>query len=187
MDADRLRTGEMIAGISAVALLIIMFLPWFGIGGAAGDALQQAQDLGFAPDVSTSANAWESFDFIDLVLLLTVIVAIGTAVATATATNVALPVAASAITAGLGILSTLLVLYRLIDPPFDASRKFGVFVGLIAAAGIAYGGWRLMEEESLGYDEAAPGGDAPPPPPPAQAPPPPQAPRPPPPQAPPPG
>ena len=35
------------------------------------------------------------------------------------AQTVALPVAASAITAGLGILSTLLVLYRIIDPPCE--------------------------------------------------------------------
>jgi hypothetical protein len=173
MDADRLRTGELIAGVSAVALLIIMFLPWFGLGGAAGEALEQAQDLGLAPEVDTSANAWQSFDFIDLVLLVTIVVAAGLAIATMAAQTVALPVAASSITAGLGILSTLLVLYRLVDPPFDASRKFGAFLGLIAAAGIAYGGWRAMQEEGTSFGGEAdrvgdrgPGGSEPPPPPP---------------------
>jgi hypothetical protein len=173
MDADRLRTGELIAGVSAVALLIIMFLPWFGLGGAAGEALEQAQDLGLAPEIDTSANAWQSFDFIDLVLLVTIVVAAGLAVATMAAQTVALPVAASSITAGLGILSTLLVLYRLVDPPFDASRKLGAFLGLIAAAGIAYGGWRAMQEEGTSFGGEAdrvgdrgPGGGEPPPPPP---------------------
>jgi hypothetical protein len=155
MDADRLRRGELIAGLSALALLIIMFLPWFGIGGVAEEALEQAQDFGFAADVETSANAWESFDFIDIVLLVTVIVAGALAVSAMMAQSVALPVAVSALTAGLGILSTLLVLYRLLDTPFDASRKFGVFLGLIAAAGIAYGGWLAMQEEGTTFSGEA--------------------------------
>jgi quinol-cytochrome oxidoreductase complex cytochrome b subunit len=170
MDADRLRTGELIAAVSAVALFIIMFLPWFGVGGVAGEALEQAQDLGFAGEVDTSANAWESFDFIDLVLLVTIVVAVGLAAATMAAQTVALPVAASAITAGLGILSTLLIIYRIIDPPGDADRKFWVFLGLIAAAGIAYGGWRAMQEEGTSFggeaDRVRGRGEPPPPPPP---------------------
>jgi hypothetical protein len=89
-------------------------------------------------------------------------------------TSVNLPVAASALTAGLGILATLLILYRIIDPPGDAAREFGVFLGLIAAAGIAVGGWLSMQEEGttfageydrFGGGPSDPG--APPPPPPA--------------------
>ncbi len=171
MDADRLRTGELVAGISAVALFIIMFLPWFGfdLGGAAEDAANQ---LGVSIDVpDANFNAWESFDFIDIVLFVTVIVAVAFAVATAMSQTVALPVAASAITAGLGILSTVLIIYRLIDTPSDADRKYGVFLGLIAAAGIAYGGWRSMQEEGTSFGDQADRlqggrGAAPPPPPP---------------------
>jgi hypothetical protein len=171
MDASRLTRGEQVAAIAGIALLVIMFLPWFGIGGVAGEALEQAQDLGFAPDVSTSANAWESFDVIDLVLLLTVIAAVGVAVAAMMAQTVALPIAASAITAGLGILSTVLVAYRLLDPPYDASRKFGAFLGLIAAAGVAYGGWLAMQEEGATFADQVPGAGETPPPPPPPAPP----------------
>ncbi len=171
MDASRLTRGEQVAAIAGIALLVIMFLPWFGIGGAAGEAIEQAQDLGFAPDVSTSANAWESFDVIDLVLLLTVVAAVGVAVAAMMAQTVAMPIAASAITAGLGILSTVLVAYRLLDPPYDASRKFGAFLGLIAAAGVAYGGWLAMQEEGATFGDQVPGAGEAPPPPPAPAPP----------------
>jgi hypothetical protein len=155
MEASRLRTGELIAGVSAVALFIIMFLPWFGIdfGGA-----EIAEDLGVAvPEASADFNAWESFDFIDIVLLVTILVAVGLAVASAMAQTVALPVAASALTAGLGILSTLLVLYRVLDPVGEdgVERKFWLFVGLIAAAGIAYGGWRAMQEEGTTFGQQA--------------------------------
>ena len=172
MDTSRLRTGELIAGISAVALFIIMFLPWFGFDVGGGEV---AEDLGIAvPDVSADFNAWESFDFIDLVLLLTIVVAVGLAVATAMAQTVSLPVAASALTAGLGILSTLLILYRILDPPGEADREFWVFVGLVAAAGIAYGGWRSMQEEGTTFgaqadrlqDRVGGPGEGPPPPPP---------------------
>ncbi|MGH2951927.1 MAG: hypothetical protein ACRDKX_07790 [Solirubrobacterales bacterium] len=172
MDTSRLRTGELIAGVAAVALFIIMFLPWFGFDVGGGEV---AEDLGIAvPEVSADFNAWESFDFIDLVLLLTIIVAVGLAVATAMAQTVSLPVAASALTAGLGILSTILVLYRIINPPGEADREFWVFVGLIAAGAIAYGGWRSMQEEGTSFgaqadrlqDRTGGPSDRPPPPPP---------------------
>ncbi len=154
LDAGRLSRGELIAGISGVALFIFMFFSWFGVAGA-GEVLDQAADLGIVIDLDTSANAWQAFDFIDLVLLLTVIVSVGVAIATAMAKNVNLPVAGSALTAGLGIIATLLVLYRIIDPPFDAGREIGVWLGLIASAGIAFGGWTAMQEQG-----GAPGGGA---------------------------
>ena len=73
------------------------------------------------------------------------------------------PVAISAITAGLGILSVVLILFRIISPPdfgvgdfgdiagVDVGRKIGVFLGLIAAGGIAYGGWTAMQEEGTSF------------------------------------
>ena len=57
---------------------------------------------------------------------------------------------------GSGYLTTLLVLYRLIDPPVEGlDRAYGVFLGLIASAGIAYGGWRAMEEEGTTFGDQA--------------------------------
>jgi hypothetical protein len=120
-------------------------------------------------------------EWIRWILLITAIVAIGGALMTANAQSVNTPVAISAITAGLGIFSVLLILFRIIDPPnsgdipdgFDISitRKIGVFLGLIAAGGIAYGGWKAMEEEGTSFRHQADqvqnrGGDPPPPPPP---------------------
>ena len=115
-------------------------------------------------------------------MLLTIIAAIALAAMTAMGSQVNMPVAMSAIVAGLGILTTLLVLYRLIDPPAEGlDRSYGVFLGLIASAGIAYGGWRAMEEEGTSFGDQADnlqapggsGGGAPPPaePPPAAPPP----------------
>jgi hypothetical protein len=175
MDLTRVSRGALIAGISGVALFIIMWLPWFGLLGAFGEIAEGFAVPG-AAEVDDNINAWQSFDFIDLVLLAAVIVAVGLAVMTAMGSSVNLPVAASALTAGIGVLATLLILYRILDPPFDADREIGVFLGLIAAAGIAVGGWLSMQEEGttfsgeydrFGGGPSDPGAPPPPPPPPA--------------------
>jgi hypothetical protein len=181
MEVDRLRRGELIAGISGVVLIIVMFLGWWGAPGVEGIDIEGIAE---AAGVDTTANAWELADFMDIIWFLTGLVAIGLALATAMARTVSLPVAASALTAGLGILSTILILYRIIDPPYEADREFWVFVGLIAAAGIAYGGWLSMQEEGTTFAGEAdrlqdrvggpdePGPPPPPPPPPTSPPPP---------------
>lgn len=165
---ENLRTGEKIAGASGVALLLIMFIfDWFKV---------EAGVEGFG--ISAGGNAWEWFGFIDIVLFVAAICAIALAVVAATQSDVNMPVALSAITAALGGLATLLVLYRIISPPdggagdlVDVSRSIGVFLGLIAAAGIAYGGWLAMQEEGTSFSDqrdrlqGGGGGDQPPPPP----------------------
>ncbi len=64
----------------------------------------------------------------------------------------------------LGGLSTLLVLFRIIDPPsfgsfggvsVDGTLEIGIFLGLITAAGIAYGGYRAMQEEGSTFSGTA--------------------------------
>ena len=178
MDTNRLRTGELIAAIAAVLLFIVMFLSWFGAPDIdTGVPGLDVEGFAEASGLDTTANAWQSFSFIDIILMITILVAVGLAAAKAMARNVALPVAASALTAGLGILSTLLILYRIIDPPSDADREIFVFVGLVLAAAIAFGGWRSMQEEGTTFAGEAdrlgdrtggdkPGGTGTPPPPP---------------------
>jgi len=187
MDVNRLNMGEKIAGISGIVLLILMtFIDWF-----------------------EGLNAWQAFGLIDFVLLLAVAAAVALAVLAATQSNVDLPIALSTVVTGLGALSVILIIFRIISPPdfgldeffgqdAEIGRSIGVFLGLIAAAGIAAGGWLAMQDEGASFGDVGGGGAAPPPPPggggappPAQqqppaAPPPQQAPPPPPPQQPPP-
>jgi hypothetical protein len=185
MDFTRLTQGEKIAGVSGVALILIMFLfSWYAVE-AVGESV---------PD--SGANAWQAFSFIDIVLFITVAAAIGLALISASQTEVGLPVAASALVAGLGIVSAILIFYRIIDTPGDLGlageafdievvRKIGVWLGLIAAIGVAYGGWRAMQEEGTSFGEEADrfgadeGPAAAPAPPPSSAPPPPPPPPPP--------
>lgn len=147
MDVSRVSLGEMIAGISALALFIFMFLPWFGVDSVEGFGVG---------DIGANANAWESFSFIDILLFLAVVVVLALVLTRAAANTPDLPQSPATIIAAAGALAVVLVLFRLIFPPgvdtgvvdvdVDLGRKIGVFLGLIASAGIAYGGWRAMNE-----------------------------------------
>jgi hypothetical protein len=151
----------MIAAVSGLLLFIVMFFNWFGISAAdAGDiSIDNARDLaGFVDSLSADRvdiNAWQAFSFIDIILLIAIVAAIGLAGLKANSQSVNMPVAASAITAGLGILATILVLFRIIVTPYDLGRDFFVWVGLILAAGIAYGGWMAMQEEGTSFSAQA--------------------------------
>lgn len=185
MDVDKLSTGEKIAGVSAVLLFIFMFFDWFGV--------KVSDSNGFSGTVSgAGGSAWDALDFIPIVLVITIVVALVNVFMRFSDSAYEPPVSLNVAVAVLGGLSTLLVLYRIIDPPgfgsfggvsIDATREFGIFLGLIAAAGIAYGGYRGMQEEGTSFsgtaDRLSGGGPAdgppppPPPPPPSSTPPPP--------------
>lgn len=184
MDVDRLSTGEKIVGISAVLLFIFMFFDWFSVDISGGEGLFS---------VSYGGSAWEAFSYIDLFLLLTVLVAVAVVVIRLTDALVEPPVSLSAVAAVLGGISVLLILYRIIDPPGDTegltgveiNPALGIFLGLIAAVGIAYGGYRAMKEEGTSFGEigdqfssrGGPGGGGPTQPPSSTPPPPPPKPR----------
>lgn len=129
-----------ILGASGVALLIFMLLPWYGI-----DTGDFGGDLGGGVDVP-SLSAWEVFSYTDLLLFVTGAVAIASFVLSSQSN----PAAGQAIQAatGLGGLMTLVVLFRMVNPPGDGglNLKFGVFLGLIAAVGVAYGAFKSMSD-----------------------------------------
>lgn len=199
MEADRLSTGEKISAVSAILLFVFMFFDWFGV--------EVSGVPGFSGTVSGSGggSAWDALDVIPIFLMLAIVAAIGVAVIRLTDADVEPPVSMNAIVAGLGGFAVLLILYRIVSPPdfgsfggvsVDATLKFGIFLGLIAAAGIAYGGYAAMREEGATFGGEAdrlggsgpqpPAGTPPPPPPAQQPPPPPQSQQPPPPPPPPP-
>jgi hypothetical protein len=143
MNVDKLSTGEKIAGVAAIVLFISMFFAWFGFEnpGAA---------LGIGGG-SITFNAWESFDLIDLILFVTVVVTVGSLIAKASDALIDFPF--NPVVTILGGLCVLLVLYRIVDPPGGSDREWGVFLGLILAALVTYGGYRAMEEEGSSFAE----------------------------------
>ena len=150
----------MIAGISGALLFIFMFFSWYGSGSEFAQQIEQAEEaLGVDASIEgldTTVNAWQAFDFTDLILLLAVLVSVGLAVMTLAGASSGLPVAGSALTCGVGVLAFLFVLYRTLDPPIDdAEREIGLWLGLLATAGIAVGGYLGMQEEGTSFGEQA--------------------------------
>jgi hypothetical protein len=181
MDFAALNRGEKIAGIAGLALIVIEFLAWWG-GPSVSATVNGITVANFQ---GGSFSAWEAADFMDVIWFITGLSGIALALLAASDYDVGVPVAMSAVTTLLGALSTLLIVYRLIDPPYDLTRKYGVFLGLIAAAGVAFGGWLAMQEEgtsfageadrfrgggSGGAGTGGTGAGAPPPPPPPPSP-----------------
>ena len=161
---------ERIAAVSAILLFIFMFFDWFGVEVSGG---------GFSGSVpGAGGSAWDALDFIPIVLVVTVVVALINAALRLSDSPYEPPVSLNIAVAVLGGISALLVLFRIIDPPsfgsisgvsLDGTVEFGIFLGLIAAIGIAYGGYRGMQEEGTSFSDAADrlsGGSGPPPPPP---------------------
>jgi hypothetical protein len=157
MDVDKLNTGEKIAAVSGVLLFIFMFFDWFGVevSGAGGFS-------GSVP--GAGGSAWDVLDFIPIVLIITIVVALISAGLRLSESDYEPPVSLNVAVAVLGGISTLLVLFRIIDPPsfgsfggvsVDGTVEFGIFLGLLASAGIAYGGYRGMQEEGSSFGGTA--------------------------------
>ena len=132
MDLRRLRAGEWITALSGVALLVSLFLPWYG-DGAEGDA-----------------SGWQALAVVDLALALVAAFGVALLVITASQRVPAVPIALSAIVTLVGMIGVVLVLIRLADAPdgFDG-REVGVWLGLVAAIGVVAGGALAMRDERL--------------------------------------
>lgn len=156
MDLGKLRRGEMIAAVGGIVLLVAMFfVDWYAGGADVSTPFGEVsvKGAGFGP--------WDGQGFTgtiaDLVILAAAIAAIGLAVVTATSRTVALPVAASALTAGLGIVAVVMVLLRMVFQPGPnefIELRFGIWLGLISCAVIAFGGWDAMREEGTSFEDA---------------------------------
>jgi hypothetical protein len=128
----------MIAAVSGLLLVLVMFMSWFDLSGGSASVAVVGLD--------TTENAWQAFQFIDVVLFLAALAAIAAAVISAGEKSARAPFPPEALAFGLGVLSTILVLYRILNPIADAGRKLGLFLGFLASAGIAAGSWMAMRE-----------------------------------------
>ncbi len=170
MDVDKLNTGEKIAGVSAVLLFIFMFFDWFGV-----EISGEEGSISFGS--GSGGNAWDALDFIPIVLVVAIVVALVNVFLRLSDSDYEPPISLNVAVAVLGGIAALLVLYRIISPPSfgsfggvsaDATLEFGIFLGLLASIGIAFGGYKGMQEEGSSFsgtaDKLSGGGNPPPPP-----------------------
>ena len=145
MDSSKLGVGEMVAGIGGLALFVFMFLPWYGVDSVGGFGISGGD-----------ASAWEAFSFIDILLFLVSVVVVGLVIAQLAETTPEMPAPPAQIIMIAGIVALVLIVFRLVFAPgvdsgdididVDLGREIGIFLALIAAAAIAYGGWRATNE-----------------------------------------
>jgi hypothetical protein len=155
MDLGKIRGGQLIAAIGGIVLLIsLLFLNWYGVGASVQTSFGSIS-------VGADFGAWDGQGFAgtiaNLIMLAAGIAAVGLALLTATSRTVALPVAASALTAGLGFAAVAMVVLRILFQPGPnavVDLKFGIFVALVGALAIAYGGWQSMQEEGTSFEQA---------------------------------
>lgn len=141
----RLRSGENIAAGGAIALAVCMFLlPWYGLTGRLERALSK---LGAA----TSVNGWNGLTINHWLMLATILMALALFLFQGLSPGPALPASLSVLATVLGIITSLVLIDRvLIDTPFSSpliETKFGAYLGLLSALGLTYGAARSLREE----------------------------------------
>ena len=143
MKLRRLRSGERLALGGGIALAILLGFDWFFL--STPDARVGAHESGIR------ALGW----FATLLMLGAIVAALAMTFAAVTQRAAAVPVVGAVFTALLGILATLAIAVRLIAQPglgvdagnADVDLELGAWLGLLAAAAIAFGGWRAMADE----------------------------------------
>ena len=143
---SRLRAGEWIAVAGAGALLVTLFLPWFGVV--------------HIDSTGSWGSGWDALGWLVVAVALGAIgCAAWLAIANATGGPVAQSVAASVLTATAGTLAfVVLALRTLVFQPGPNELivlRYGAWLGLLAAVVLAVGGWQALKDERTGAPESA--------------------------------
>jgi hypothetical protein len=152
---SRLRAGEWTAGFGAAALLVTLFLPWFGV-----DAPPLSGNLAAPVLAEGGTNGWDTLGWVVLVLALAAS-ACGAWLALANALNrpVAQAVAASVLTASVGTCALVVLALRVLvfqpGPNELVVVRYGAWLGLLAALMLAVGGWWAIKDERTDAPESA--------------------------------
>jgi hypothetical protein len=127
MLGERLSQGQVISAVFGIALLVATFLPWYGGGGV-------------------DFTLWDGSTF-DIYLAITGAAALlPAALALTDAAEEFSFVSAAAFLLG-AVGAILVIAFLTVDFPDGADREIGAWLGLVATLGVAFGGFRAMQEE----------------------------------------
>ena len=143
MTLTKVRAGDVLAGVGGLALLVVMFFPWYEF---LEGVYQGTRDI---PIGDTRQSAWEAFSALDVALVLLALLGIAVLATTAFERTTAFPVAAVTLTAFIGTLTSVWMLIRLLNPPgpnFAADRLWGAWVGTLLVLAITAGAWWSMRD-----------------------------------------
>ena len=146
----KLRTGEVLAALGAIALVVILFADWFALETGTGRE-------------GVSTTGWASLGWLVIALLvLTALAALWLAVATVVR-SVAEAVMAGVVTTTLAVAAVLVLLVRIATQPdlgvgapnALVDVRFAAWVGVICTVVIAVGGFIALRDERVDAPESA--------------------------------
>ncbi|HEY1689968.1 MAG TPA: hypothetical protein VGF95_14030 [Solirubrobacteraceae bacterium] len=131
---------QRLAAVSAFALFVTMFLPWYQQNGVTRGVL-----------ISRDLNAFAVFSFIEGAILLAALLVLVTLFLRAEGRHLRLPGSDGAVVLAAGAWTALLLIIRLFDKPgvsgdgaaADVGVQWGIFFALAAAGLLSYAGARL--------------------------------------------
>ncbi len=130
---SRLRGGERLAGVGALALLVALSLPWFG-----------------------EHTGWSALGWVVVALLVAdVLLVLWLLAATVAPGRLAQAVAAGVVLSAFGTLVALVLVVRVGALPPDGDARPAAWLGLVAALAMAGGGWWAIADERTGAPESA--------------------------------
>ncbi|HEX3975018.1 MAG TPA: hypothetical protein VHW96_02080 [Solirubrobacteraceae bacterium] len=133
MQFSRLRRGEIIAALSALALVVLVFaVPWVSFSDPGGG--------------HTSANGWTSFPTLRWLILVTAALGLALGYLQATRSAPAFPAAVDVVLVTLAAITTLVLFIRLLTG--DGSPQVGGWLGLMVTAGITVGAATSLRQEA---------------------------------------
>lgn len=163
---QRLRPSDWALALAALVLFVaLFFLHWYG-GNISG--LPSGSQISGA---TVEASGWEAFTSSRWVWLVTIVLALGSLLASAADYELDGPLRLSEIVTGLAAVSCGLIVYRIAHHPSASASagslhisygiKFGIWLGLIAALGIATAGYLRSQSKPAPLDStSAPSGEA---------------------------
>ena len=153
MDLRRLRTGEWIAAVAGVALLLLMNLNWYSVKVPAGQGVEGVPD-------PIPASAWDVFSVLDLCMALSAVLAIGLLVLVAMARSASVGISAQSLSVLFAGVVAIMAVIRLVSIPggyvddqtpidVTTSRSVVAYLGTLAAVAIPVGLVVAMRDERL--------------------------------------
>ncbi len=150
MKLSRLRSGEKTALAGAVALAVLLAFDWFFL--STPDARVGQHESGIR------SLGW----FAELLLIFAILATFALVFFTVTQRAVAVPLLMAIFTTVLGFAAFVAIGVRLVAQPglgvdagnADVEVELPAYLGLLAAAAIAFGGWRTMADERTDTKES---------------------------------
>jgi peptidoglycan/LPS O-acetylase OafA/YrhL len=131
MQLNRLRPADWLAGLSGLALILLLFAPWYTVSDGAD-------------------SGWKALGYSDVWFAITGVLAICLWVSTARRDSTAVPLVFDVLTATASVIALILIIVRLLAVPGGEAitgRDWGLFVGALAVLGVFAGSWWSMRDE----------------------------------------